>query len=582
MPFCQCCGQELSPGARFCSNCGTASGKESSDATFERKQVFEGEIRKCPNCGEVLDSMVARCPACGHEIRRTKAASSVRELALKLEQIEAKRMPKESDAPISPLVIKEEAPDSMLKKALGWDFGESKRREAEQATLAKEQQAREKELNARRKERKRKERKFERQKRKEKTNLIHNFPIPNSKEDIFEFMLLASSSIKFSSKERVITKAWMAKMDQVYQKAEIIFNNNTDLEQVREVYEKTKAKGKRRKIIKLVLTLLAVVVCAIVLFRLGKGVSNVLSGIKLPDFSHTNSVEDEFVWLNTGLSTKLPQADAISGRYRTNTDVELDVTIEDVSYSQFEEYITECKNIGYTVDAEKDTTTYEAHNDEGYYLKLQHWSSGNLDIELKAPLTGDEDFKWPDHSFAGMIPEFSGKTGKIETDSESQLKFWLFDVEELEFETYIEACKERGFTIDSEKGNVTFSGFNSEGYKLSLSLGDMKQVSIVIDAPREFANITWPTTGPAALIPKPSSAMGAISLDLDWSFSVYLGNMSIKDFNDYVEKCIGDGFEKDYRSDHYFSADKGEDVSLTVEYVGFDTVYISIDDRSKF
>ena len=115
-----------------------------------------------------------------------------------------------------------------------------------------------------------------------------------------------------------------------------------------------------------------------------------------------------------------------------------------------------------------------------------------------------------------------------------------------------------------------------------LYLGDMKQLSITVEAPRAFTNISWPTTGPATLIPKPSFTVGEISIDYDWAFSVYLGEMTLDNFNDYVEKCIDAGFKKDYRSERYFSAKKGKEVSLTVEYVGFNTVSVRIQDLDKF
>ena len=63
--------------------------------------------------------------------------------------------------------------------------------------------------------------------------------------------------------------------------------------------------------------------------------------------------------------------------------------------------------------------------------------------------------------------------------------------------------------------------------------------------------------------------------------SIYI-QMSVDDFNDYVDKCIRKGFEKDLRTEHYFSANKGEDIDLTIEYVGFNTVYIRVTDYNEF
>lgn len=66
MAFCINCGQELAEGAKFCANCGKAVTGESTIS--QRKTVYEGNLHKCPNCGEVLNSFVTNCPTCGHEI----------------------------------------------------------------------------------------------------------------------------------------------------------------------------------------------------------------------------------------------------------------------------------------------------------------------------------------------------------------------------------------------------------------------------------------------------------------------------------------------------------------------------------
>lgn len=260
----------------------------------------------------------------------------------------------------------------------------------------------------------------------------------------------------------------------------------------------------------------------------------------------------------------------------------MDIYIEGISYSQFDAYIFLCKQKGFTVDAVKDTDKYTAYNSTGYKLDLQHWSSERFDINLKAPLVGDENFEWPSHVFADLVPQQDGKTGTVETANEDTLKIILYDVSSSEVKSYISECESAGFTIDAEKKDTSFNGFNEDGFELSISYNEMKAMSITINAPIQMTEISWPSSGPAKLIPKPSFSVGKITSDYDWAFSVYLGDMTIDDFNAYVDRCIDKGFEKDYRSEHYFSADKGDDISLTVEYVGFNTIVIRIYDYNQF
>lgn len=89
MAFCINCGQELTEGSKFCAGCGKAVSDNSS--TSQRKIIYEGEIYKCPNCGDILDAYESVCEICGYERRGAKATGSVRELQLKLEELYAKR-----------------------------------------------------------------------------------------------------------------------------------------------------------------------------------------------------------------------------------------------------------------------------------------------------------------------------------------------------------------------------------------------------------------------------------------------------------------------------------------------------------
>lgn len=133
-----------------------------------RTTNYEGEVRKCPQCGEVINAFVSVCPSCGHEMRGSRATSAVHELAEKLDKTQS----------------------------IG-----------------------------------------------EKEKLIRNFYIPNTREDIIEFLILASSNIETNSD---CPDAWAAKMEQAYQKAKLTFGISSEFEYVESLYGKT-SKGLRTK-----------------------------------------------------------------------------------------------------------------------------------------------------------------------------------------------------------------------------------------------------------------------------------------------------------------------------------------------
>lgn len=224
MQFCPYCGTKLDEGARFCKNCGEALANNTQEPRkstreqsvegnpTERKTVYEGYIHKCPSCGEPLNAFLSVCPACGHEIRDVKSATSVREFALKLEAISAQKMPAFEEK------------KSVMKMVFGKDFKEKD--EAEEALSQ-----------------------FESQKRNEKASLIINFSVPNTKEDILEFMILAASNIDVKQGlDDVVTKAWISKLDQVYQRAEITLKGHPDFVQIKTIYDRKKKELKNKKL----------------------------------------------------------------------------------------------------------------------------------------------------------------------------------------------------------------------------------------------------------------------------------------------------------------------------------------------
>ena len=169
MAFCMNCGKQLPEGAKFCLECGAKVNAYESQGT-QRKTVYDGEIHKCPNCGDLMDPFEIKCDACGYELRSAKATNSVKEFESKLENAKS--------------------------------------------------------VNAR-------------------IALIKTFAIPNAKEDIYDFFILAISNIEAGGDE---TDAWLAKLEQTYQKARLLFGSNTDFSYFQELYNKTHKHKTKRKI----------------------------------------------------------------------------------------------------------------------------------------------------------------------------------------------------------------------------------------------------------------------------------------------------------------------------------------------
>lgn len=80
-----------------------------------------------------------------------------------------------------------------------------------------------------------------------KIELISNFYIPNTKEDIYEFFILAYSKITAGAYG---VDAWSVKLEQAYLKAKLAFNEGEDFKYIQELYDKINKATTKRKLFK--------------------------------------------------------------------------------------------------------------------------------------------------------------------------------------------------------------------------------------------------------------------------------------------------------------------------------------------
>lgn len=201
--ICDSCGAVLNEGIKFCYECGAAVKQETKKIT-ERETVYEGNIHKCPSCGEIVKSFEIKCPSCGHEFREATTSGTVKEFERKLEDIERTRT----------------SSDSKRKKRTNDDY---------EISVADQKKA----------------------------TLIRNFAIPNTKEDLFEFLVLASSNInmrryyngldELSKSEEAVSDAWEAKFEQAFEKAKISFGNTPEFKEIQRIYDKKHKQIKKSK-----------------------------------------------------------------------------------------------------------------------------------------------------------------------------------------------------------------------------------------------------------------------------------------------------------------------------------------------
>lgn len=206
MPFCMQCGEKLPDGARFCSKCGTPLGEITNN-------IKEESMMKCPNCGASVGRIDAICRYCGSQIVDREASSAVTKFAEELSKIEKEGSGSDGNRGLMANFMKACGTDKVLERAYG-------------------------------------NKTFER-----KLSLIKAFPIPNTVEEISEFVLLAVSNIdvgfgKKSAKNSLwgrpgstyytdisLANAWVNKLEQAYHKAELSFYDDPIFQRIKKIYE---------------------------------------------------------------------------------------------------------------------------------------------------------------------------------------------------------------------------------------------------------------------------------------------------------------------------------------------------------
>ncbi len=376
MAFCIRCGQPLVDGAKFCATCGMSVTSGSGENEKKRETIYDGEIHKCPHCGEALKAFESVCPTCKFELRGVKGSSSVKELAEKIE-----RATSES----------------------------------------------------------------------QKISIIKNFPIPNTREDILEFMILAAANFDAAYyaahlDEEDSSDAWLSMVEQCYQKAKLVLNDQADFEKVERIYLKIKkdclqkeSKFEREKIIRqsdrereeeakifkkskfrIVLIIFAAIsalisalafddnqiasgmialtMCGLFItaFLMGSGaikervrnirvIPTILAFTLFAPYFSMYSLEtdssDRVTWDDIVLNEYAPEPNTTSMKEWTNSREKFYVYDIECSQKGYYDYVDACKAFGYDYEIiEEDENSFKAYNEEGYQIRVCYIAT--LTVEL--------------------------------------------------------------------------------------------------------------------------------------------------------------------------------------------------------
>ena len=322
MAFCVNCGNDIKD-AKFCPSCGTQAGAavqtESAPQSVPRT-VTVGQVKKCPSCGSPVESFQSRCGACGHELGAATVSQAIKEFSSQINALDEK-IANEKVQPVTSTGSKITAPSSRTSRRSQGSRGSSFAAGAAGALLGSSLTGSSRSSSRSSSGSGKKvvgglliigifagaialivkiiknfknaiARPSLSPSEKTKKSYIENFVVPNNREDMLEFVLLASSkaegvidlghgeTMSELSSAHFWAKVWENKCRKVEDRALIALQGDTETmghikkfhDRSKDVYltiSKAKKKGQIKSVILFILMLITVtIVTLFVLFLL--------------------------------------------------------------------------------------------------------------------------------------------------------------------------------------------------------------------------------------------------------------------------------------------------------------------------
>ena len=174
-----------------------------------------GDVKKCPSCGAIVQSFTGRCSDCSYEFRDIQSDVTVNKLFEAL--MEADNIPKDNFKELS-----NDTGGGLMGNLMGGMMAHTNRLKDEQR-LEEFEKAHKQKIHSR------------------KIQIISNFPVPNTKEPLIEFLTLGiskatpikkglfSKTTPAEEEHNALVPAWKSKIDQVVMKAKMSMKEDKSL-----------------------------------------------------------------------------------------------------------------------------------------------------------------------------------------------------------------------------------------------------------------------------------------------------------------------------------------------------------------
>ena len=447
--------------------------------------------------------------------------------------------------------------------------------------------------------------------RHEKVTIIRNFPIPNTKEDILEFMILASANVS-TDLEDDLSSAWQSKTEQAYHKAQIVLQDEKELSRIQDIYSQVCSKlTKQKKIEKvkkagnilaelmpilpnviivtgwLISIFILLPLCKINLDNVGTNafqlllmIDFIVGAVFIPVASRCTSPLPILI-TSLGLILSIVVLIPLCGKNLDNVGInefQLILIIDIICSAVILARIFKQKHKYETAKTTLNSVSFIIAL-VCVVIMLVVYGIGSITTSEQEKLQlQSTTYEWPSNGLNQYLPLPPSEYGDITTDNDSRFNIEVYQVSSDEFQKYVKDCKEKGFTISTTQTDSIFYAYHVKQYDLSIFYWEnTKTMDIYLDAPLEMTKIKWPDNKLVKQIPQPESLIGNIEWDTSEHFGVYIANTTPEQYSKYVDQCIEAGFNVDYsRGKKEFYAYNKKGYYLVVEQHEFDKIYICI------
>lgn len=268
-------------------------------------------------------------------------------------------------------------------------------------------------------------------------------------------------------------------------------------------------------------------------------------------------------WSKIEMHDMLPVPESKVGKIYSNSEDRISVSFYKTSEDEYKNYVSQCENLGFTVDPDSSSSNYRAYNSDGYKLDV-NWYDKKMSIELEAPMKFTE-IQWPSSSLGKMLPRPKSNQGKFSSEYDDGFFLYVVNTSPKDYAEYVKKCSDAGFNVDYSKGDDYYNAKNKQGYTVSLKYEGYNIMSIDMDAPSGDSNKDAQaanTTAPAKASNKDKTTAKDKSVGLGKEFKAAMDSYEafIDEYVAFMKK-----YEKSDGTDPQMIADYGKYINKYTE-----------------